>query len=288
VKWRDAVLLVALGAAVLATQTRVDRSLAALPPRSPGLWAGREMKRLVPGFEGPFADIYWLRTVQYYGGQRAFASKARYELLYPLIDITVTLDPRLEIAYRYGATFLAEPLPSGAGDPQKAVAVLERGVKALPENWRLRQYLGFIIFLFLHDSDRAAKVLNEAAELPGAAFWLRTLAADLLQRGGERQAARSMWKQMYEQAEEGSIKENARLRLRQLDALDQADALTAAAVAIEKRTGRKPASLAEIGALARQRVVDPTGVPFEYDPKKGTVEISPRSILWRPQVGDKR
>jgi tetratricopeptide (TPR) repeat protein len=287
VKARDTVLIAALAAAVFVTGRRVDDALDALPPRAPSLWAGRELKRLVPGFEGLFADIYWLRTVQYYGGQRAFAATTRYELLYPLIDITITLDPRLEIAYRYGATFLAEPLPAGAGDPQKAVAVLERGVAALPDNWRLRQYLGFVVFLFLHDSERAAKILNEAAELPGAAFWLRTLAADLLLKGGERQAARAMWTQIYGQSEEGNIKENALFRLKELDALDQADALTAAAAALEKRTGRAPASLAEIGATARLRVVDPTGVPFEYDATKGTVRVSPRSILWRPEVGRK-
>jgi hypothetical protein len=284
---RDAVLLVVLAAAVLAMQARVDRVLDGLSRRPPTLWAGREMKRLVPGFEGLFADIYWLRTVQYYGGERAFAAETRYELLYPLIDITVTLDPRLEIAYRYGATFLAEPLPAGAGDPQKAVEVLERGVEALPDDWRLRQNLGFVVFLFLHDAKRAAKILNEAAELPGAAFWLRTLAADLLVKGGDRQTARAMWTQIYAQAEEDAIKENARFRLQEIDALDQADALTAAAAAIEKRTGRKPQSLAEIGAAARLRVVDPTGVPFEYDASKGAVRISPRSVLWRPEVGDK-
>jgi tetratricopeptide (TPR) repeat protein len=185
-KARDFVLIVLLGAAVFVTQRRVDRALDALSRPAPSLWAGREVKRLVPGFEGLFADVYWLRTVQYYGGQRAYVAGSRYELLYPLIDITVTLDPRLELAYRYGATFLAEPRPAGAGEPEKAVAILERGVAAFPDNWRLRQYLGFIVFLFLHDSERAAKILNEAAELPGAASWLRTLAAELLLRGGER------------------------------------------------------------------------------------------------------
>jgi tetratricopeptide (TPR) repeat protein len=286
-KARDVVLIVLLGAAVFVTQRRVDRALDALSRPAPSLWAGREVKRLVPGFEGLFADVYWLRTVQYYGGQRAYVAGSRYELLYPLIDITVTLDPRLELAYRYGATFLAEPRPAGAGEPEKAVAILERGVAAFPDNWRLRQYLGFIVFLFLHDSERAAKILNEAAELPGAASWLRTLAAELLLRGGERQASRAMWTQMYEQGEEGYIKDNARFRLRELDALDQADALTAAAAAIEKRTGRKPAALAEIGGAAKLRVVDPTGVPFEYDAIKGVVTVSPRSSLWRPQVGVK-
>ena len=35
-----------------------------------------------------------------------------YPLLYPLLDITTTLDPRFNIAYRFGAIFLAEPYPA--------------------------------------------------------------------------------------------------------------------------------------------------------------------------------
>ena len=85
------------------------------------LWSGQHVRRLVPGLRDLLADIYWLRTVQYFGGQRAFAKDKQFELLEPLTDITTTLDPRMEIAYRYGAIFLAEPHPVGAGEPRKAV-----------------------------------------------------------------------------------------------------------------------------------------------------------------------
>ena len=73
------------------------------------VWSGSHVRRLSPGLENVLADVYWLRTVQYFGGQRAFATDKRFDLLAPLIDITTTLDPRFEMAYRYGAVFLAEP-----------------------------------------------------------------------------------------------------------------------------------------------------------------------------------
>ncbi len=290
-RWRDGLLVVGLGTAMVMTQIRFDQSQAALAAKDPSLylWTGRNVKRMVPGFEGLFADIYWLRTVQYFGAQRAFDGGQRFELLYPLIDITITLDPRLEIPYRYGATFLSEPRPQGAGEPEKGIAILERGVAALPDKWRLRQDLGFFTFLFMHDPQGAARILDEAAKLPGAAFWLRTLAADLLLQGGERRASRAMWTQMFEQSEEGIIKENARLRLQELDALDRVDALNAVVVAIEQRTGRKPGSLEEIQAadLARGPIVDPSGVPFEYDRDTGRVRVSRRSHLWRLHSGER-
>ncbi|HET8646727.1 MAG TPA: hypothetical protein VFO85_14630, partial [Vicinamibacteria bacterium] len=36
------------------------------------LWSGRHVKRMFPGFEHLAADIYWIRTVQYFGGKHAF------------------------------------------------------------------------------------------------------------------------------------------------------------------------------------------------------------------------
>jgi hypothetical protein len=248
------------------------------------LWSGAHVKRLFPGFEGLAADVYWLRTVQYFGGQRLFAANKRFELLRPLIEITTSLDPRLEIAYRYGAIFLSEPPPTGAGRPREGIEVLEAGVRNIPHSWRLRQDLGFFHHIYLHDSKRAAAILNEAARLPGAAFWLRLLAADLLTRGGERAQSRRMWQQMFEQAEEGIIKENARLRLRILDSLDLADRLTGLVSELERRRGRRPARLEELRAagLWRGPLVDASGAPFGYDAVEGRVFIERTSPMWRP------
>jgi len=249
------------------------------------LWSGEHVKRLVPGFENLAADIYWLRTVQYFGGQRLFASGKRFELLRPLISITTTLDPRLEIAYRYGAIFLSEPAPLGAGRPREGIEVLEQGAHALPESWRLRQDLGFFHYLYLNDATTAAAVLLEAARIQGAPFWLRTMAADLVARGGNRADSRAMWRQMFEQAEEGIIRENARLRLQILDSLDTKDAVAAAVLRFEKREGRRPARLEELVAagLWRGPLSDAAGVPFGYDAGTGRVVIREESPMWRPQ-----
>src|SRR6476469_802161 len=58
-----------------------------------------------------------------------------YALLYPMRDITTTLDPRFNIAYRFGAMFLAEPYPSGPGRPDLAIALLEKGLRERPDKW---------------------------------------------------------------------------------------------------------------------------------------------------------
>lgn len=282
-----ALLLLLVAPLVPLSQERIDGLAGAFRPQEEVLylWSGEHVRRLVPGFESLAADIYWLRTVQYFGGQRRFASDKRFELLRPLIDITTALDPRLEIAYRYGATFLSEAPPLGAGRPQEGVAVLDKGVAALPNAWRLRQDLGFFHYLFLKDAQTASRVLLEAAEVEGAAFWLRTLAADLLAKGGDREASRRMWTQMLEQAEEGVIRENARSRLLILDSLDTADALARGVREFERRQGRRPARLDALVAagLWRGPLVDAATVPFGYDAATGRVFVQEISPMWRPE-----
>ena len=268
-------------------QGRVEAHLGRFRPQQEALylWSGQHVRRLTPGLESLAADIYWLRTVQYFGGARAFARDKRFDLLYPLIDITVTLDPRMEIAYRYGATFLSEPSPMGAGRPEQAAKLLERGIEALPRSWQLRQQLGLLYFFFLNDSERASEILLQAERVPGAPYWLETLSADILAKGGRRETARRMWQRMYEQSEEGVIRNNALVHLRVLDAQEAAERATAATAEFRQRVGRPPASLQELRAsgIWRGSLVDPTDVPFEYDPASGAVSVSRQSTLWRPE-----
>jgi tetratricopeptide (TPR) repeat protein len=280
-------LLLVFVPALVATQKGLDARLGTFRAQEEALflWSGRDVKRMAPGFENLLADLYWLRTVQYFGGQRAYAQDKKFELLEPLIEITTTLDPRLEIAYRYGAIFLSEPKPIGAGRPREGVALLERGMANLPTSWRMRQDLGFFTSLFLNDSARAAEILREAARVPGAPYWLETLAASILAKGGDRPAARRMWQQMYDQAEEGAIKANALEHLRVLGALDQADRLQEAVKIYERQAGHLPRSLAEVAAagLTRESLVDDARIPFAYDSETGTVDVSKQSPLWRPK-----
>src|SRR5688572_22397892 len=97
-----ALLALLLGLAVPWTQARIDERFGKHRAQQEVLylWSGEQIKRMVPGFENLLADIYWLRTVQYFGGQRVYATDKRFDLLLPLVNITTTLDPRMEIAYR--------------------------------------------------------------------------------------------------------------------------------------------------------------------------------------------
>ena len=252
------------------------------------LWSGPQVRRLAGGFRNVLADVYWLRTVQYFGSQRAFAAQSDYSLLRPLIEITTSLDPRMEIAYRYGATFLAEPYPSGAGEPHAAIEILQKGVDSNPASWRLRQELALFHYFFLRDGQTASRILLEAARLEGAPHVLETLAADVLARGGHRATARALWQRIFDEAEPGAMKNNAGIHLQQIDALDLADALGGAAAAFRARAGRWPSSLDELrrAGLVQGPLVDPTGVAFDYNPETGRASLARTSPLWRRDLAE--
>jgi hypothetical protein len=291
VRWR-ALLLAPLLLSIPFVQSRIDRRAGDFRSQEEVLylWRGEQVRRLFPGFEALAADLYWIRTVQYFGGRRVFAEGRSFDLLRPLIDITTTLDPRFDIAYRYGAVFISEAPPVGAGRPEEGIEILEKGVRAQPAAWRLRQDLGFFHYLYMNDAVKASRVLSQAAEIPGAAYWLKSMAADILAESGDRQTSRLMWRQMYEHSEEGVIKANAAQRLQSLDAEDLADALSAQVIAYERLHGEKPVNLdaLRLSGAWKGPVVDPSGVPFLYDERSGRVKVSPQSSLWRPEKGQRK
>ena len=278
-------LTVACAILVPLAQRGIDARLGGFRPQEEVLYvsSGEQLKKMLPGFESVMADIYWLRTIQYYGGEHAFATNKRYDLLEPLTRITVALDEKFEIAYRYGATFLAEPYPLGAGQPRAAVAVLKLGAEKNPSSWLIWQNLGIFQYYFLKDRRGAADLLAPTWTRADAPAWLRELAASFLGKEGDRESARVIWKSLYEQSEPGAIRENALHDLQRLDALDVIDELGRRVSRYRAAAGTPPQSwedLSRAGLIARQPV-DPTGAPFDYDPRKGEFSINRKSPLWQ-------
>src|SRR5260370_12949621 len=149
-------LLCMAGSVVLVPQVDQVRTAATLQDvlyvSSPKL-----LNRLSLGYEGLLADVYWTRAVQYFG-EKHHAGGGRYELLWPLLNITTQLDPHLIPAYAFGQTFLSARPPNGAGVPEKAIELVAYGIRNNPDDWHLYYDLGFIYFV-LHDYPAAADPL---------------------------------------------------------------------------------------------------------------------------------
>jgi hypothetical protein len=241
------------------------------------------MRRLAWSFDSVLADIYWIRSVQYYGDTKLSTStKKEYGRLYPLLEMTTGLDPRFNIAYRFGAILLSEGYPNGAGDTRQAIALLEKAMKAMPEKWQYFHDAGFVEYWWNKDAAAAAKWLLRAADVPGAPNWLRPTAAAMLAEGGDERTARALWTQLEATAEHEWLRQAAKRGLLQLDAQAAIDQLLPIVNRFYHMTGRFPASWEE---MVRARLlpgipIDPTGTPFVLDPVSGTVDVDRDSPIY--------
>jgi hypothetical protein len=248
----------------------------------------RLMKALTAEYATLAADIYWTRAVQYYGGKR-LAQDANLNSLWPLLDLATTLDPQLLPAYRFGATFLSEPEPRGAGRPDLAVKLLERGLEANPDSWRLNQDLGNVYYLELKDHHKAGEAYLDGSRKPGAAPWMKVMAARFLEQGESRETAAMLWSEVYESSTDETLKENARINLQLLRADADIEQLNKIAEQFLARTGRLPHSVREMmqAGMIGGEPLDPVGYPYMID-VNGKAQISVKSPLFKQQTTYRR
>jgi tetratricopeptide (TPR) repeat protein len=241
--------------------------------------SSKSLKRLSLGYQGLLADIYWTRAVQYFGDKH-IVEDVHYDLLYPLLDITTDLDPHLVVSYAYGGFFLSQAVPSGAGQPDKAVELLEKGIRYNPNEWRLYFNLGFVHFIDRKDLKSAYEAFARGSERPNAHPFLKVMAANMAQQANEISIATELWKQLLESSQDKMIRENAQ---QHLDALiiDQIVSELERRVAVyRERNGRLPVDWHEMVSTGLLRGVpgDPTGAPYKLMPD-GSVQVSDPDAL---------
>ena len=242
------------------------------------------MRRLALGFDALWADVYWIRAVQYYGDNKLSKDQKKdYSLLFPLLDMTTTLDPRFNIAYRFGAILLSEGYPNGPGDTTQAIALLEKGMREMPDRWQYPHDAGFVNYWWRRDSQTAAQWFTKASQKPGAPNWLKPLAASVLAEGGEYDNARELWAQLLTNSDQEWLKDAARRGLMQLDAEAHISLLQERVVnPFYDENGRFPSSWTEVVKAGKLRRIpmDPSGVSYTLDPVSGAIDLAKTSPLY--------
>jgi len=100
--------------------------------------SGKTVKKLSIGFDGLLSDMYWIRSIQYFGGKvvnggLATDSSERFDLLYPIAGYHD--DARSAVYCRLSS--LVECFVADYGSKENAIKLLERGIQANPNEWRL-------------------------------------------------------------------------------------------------------------------------------------------------------
>jgi hypothetical protein len=225
------------------------------------------------------ADIYWTRVVQYFGNKHA-GQQPDLRLLWPLLDVTSVLDPQLMPVYHFGSMFLSDAAPRGAGRPDLAVELLERGLKANPDQWRLYYDLGFVYYFDMKDYPKASAAFYEGSKNPNALFWMKVMAARIATEGDSIETSTFLWQDVYNTTSDPSLKENALNHLQLLRAQEDCKRIDAVADEYQRRFGRRPVQMSELllGGFLLGEPVDALGYPYVLS-EGGKAEINPRSPL---------
>ena len=150
------------------------------------------------GYRELAADLLWIRTRTYFGGEDDTAAGFR-----GLVDAVIALDPTFDRPYELAARAIGFVDGGATTDDQLwAIRVLERGMERFPDDWQLPHLAGEIYLVELETDDPAqraawdeqgALLLERAIRMPGAPRRLATLVASVrTQLGQQERAARDL------------------------------------------------------------------------------------------------
>lgn len=239
--------------------------------------SGETIRKMSLGLHSLVAEIYWIRTVQYFGRKLIDSAgpftgdtkNIRMDLLAPLLNIVVALDPQHIPAYRFGAIFLPER------DLRAAIDLLERGVRENPQAWRLYQDLGYINWK-AGDYLKASEWYERGSQISGVPSWMGDLSGLMKIKGGERKTAQQVY-EGYLSSDDPNIRTQAEARLQQLRMLDEIDAINNLLARYKEQMGACPSTFRLIAAKLRSagiqldqnaQPVDPAGFPYVLDYEK--------------------
>jgi len=223
---------------------------------------GKVLRAASLGNRSLLADLVWLRTIQYYGEQRL--TTRNYDQAERLFQVIYDLAPTFKGATRFGALVLSQD----AGNPEGAIALLDRAAADDPAAWEYPFDQGFIYHTVAHDYAKAADAYRRAAELPGAPDLAARLAGLSLAKLGDRDSAREIWRALLAESENELTEAVAVRNLKNLDLEDAEDALTASVERFRAEKGRIPANWEELIRAGHLDALpaEPWGGAYFWDP----------------------
>lgn len=264
--------------------------------------SGKTLKRASLGFDGLIADLYWLRTIQYFGGKSqqikgdlniGNVTEWKLNLLEPLINITTELDPNYVSAYRFGSLFLPDL------NPESAIKLAQRAIADNPADWRLQQDLGFI-FWKLKRYQEASEAYLQGSRLPDAPKWMEQMAAIMRANGGDRETAKQMFFRIHETTDDPTVKKTSLSRLQSYQAEDEVTFLNRLLAGYREQKGSCPASLPNLIRMLQPNALqqlkqagmqfdesltplDPHGFAYTFEAATCTVALANDSTIvrWR-------
>jgi hypothetical protein len=222
------------------------------------------------GYQRALADVLWFRAISYFGHH--YRSDGVYRWLANLCDAVTDLDPQAEHAYAFGGVIL----PWEASQVDEGITLLEKGVRNLPDSWRLQYLLGFNYYFFTGDLDAASRRLETAARVPGAPAFLGPLAATVQASHYGPDDAIAFLAELERADPRGEAAGVVRKRRLELTLARDIDALGRALSEFARRYGRPAQHLDELVAtgVVSEIPAEPFGGQYILEPTSGEVRTT--------------
>lgn len=228
------VAVAAIGGARFAREAAGARSEVVAEPYAP---SPTSAPLVTLGFREAAADLLWIRLTGYFGGPESTSDGVA-----ALVEAIVALDPMYHRAYEYGAR--AVTIARYGVDQRsylRALAILERGITAFPDDWKLPYLAGQIYTQDLVTEDpeqrrawdeRGTLLTESAIRKPGAPTQAATWVAFMRTKLGQRdRAVKDLRELLLVTRDERSRKE----MIERLATLEDSDANEIGAEVFEQR-----------------------------------------------------
>jgi len=220
------------------------------------------------GFEQVIADYYWVKSLLYVMEQ--FDREERDYSPLPKVYETITdLDARFGLAYHYGSVFAA----GLASEPEKAILLLEKGLRSNNRDWRFRWLLNYDIgsmySFHLGEREKALPYYKAAALDPNCPPGTTKFISRILSAGsadGNREMF-ELWKHRLDTASGPIMKQLAEEEMKRAQSNLYLEELRKGVALFEERFGNRPEGLEQLvsAELIKEVPEDPLGGTFSID-----------------------
>lgn len=228
---------------------------------------GKALRVLSLGFERLVADLFWVRTVYYVGGEAA--QDENYPAAEGLAQLVTDIDPYFDSVY----VLMSAVLSGLRYEPDAAIALLEKGAQ-YSDYWRIHFLLGFQYFMEKGDYATGARHIEEAARLGGPTY-LPLLASRLYAHGGEDSTAMMFLQARLRNESHPKIRRQLQRRLNDVWINRDLKILRKAIARYRESEGGDPRAVAQLLAagLIKKEPLDPAGQPYAIEAGEPTASM---------------
>ncbi|MCX7698178.1 MAG: hypothetical protein N2114_01770 [Candidatus Goldbacteria bacterium] len=155
------------------------------------------------GFRAVMADFEYIYFLQYYGDPAN--KKERYIKLYSIFDSITDIDPHFIFTYTFGSAILAFDVKRY----DEAISLIKKGLKYNPTFWRLRLYLGAIVYKELDDKEKYVSYLEEALKYDDHPAMIERILGHIYEQYKTPDEIVSYWVKIYKTTRDKETRQHA-------------------------------------------------------------------------------